>query len=443
MQKFSMLTNTSINKKYKPEYMPTAAGKECKIPLHTVFNELEANGIDRDCMWAQVERIVALTLIAVEPRLQLQYRSCLSEEELLAHNSHRNSKCFQMLGFDIMLDSSGKANLLEVNTHPSFSWDTSIDATIKRPTMAGCLAIVCGHTIPHTIYNNDTRLSTIAWPAALSTVTEFHSGGAFSFFDKDGVMKPGLVRRDLAWLHDLYTEVNFGAEDGEEDYSSEREVLSLGGLVLQVFLGFLHMDAIPNKHAEGRMIRDTRTAKGVTGTTSGGAGRDVSSAPRRCLTASTVSSPTGASTMGEGATGARRAKSPSSALQKDGSSTWHLKGGINRNPEHLNHLVSAVLKEGETDAEKEKGHDGISVYQSALAEKEEGRGQRATFICLEEDGVEDVLNGRHFGDRGGRGDDSDLPGQPESERVKEEGGREGSIVSFSFCMLSMRKKSHF
>jgi hypothetical protein len=147
--------------------------------------------------------------------------------------------------------------------------------------------------------------------------------------------------------------------------------------------------------------------------------------------------------MGEGATGARRAKSPLSALQKDASSTWHLKGGINRNPEHLNHLVSAVLKEGETDAEKEKGYDGISVYQSALAEKEEGRGQRATFICLEEDGVEDVLNGRHVGDRGGRGDDSDLPGQSESERVKEEGGREGTIVSFSFCMLSMRKKSHF
>jgi hypothetical protein len=49
-----------------------------------------------------------------------------------------------MLGFDIMLDSAGKALLLEVNTHPSLSWDTSVDVTIKRPAMAGSLAIVCG-----------------------------------------------------------------------------------------------------------------------------------------------------------------------------------------------------------------------------------------------------------------------------------------------------------
>ena len=161
-------------------------------------------GIERDALWGRIEQIVALTLVAVHPRILLTYRCCLTEEQLQTHDS---SKCFQvcvdtlqvrscyvfhdllntcirsldqtdnvsiklvagpkiefvvvrrssltgrvlcisqMLGFDIMLDAKGKALLLEVNTHPSFSWDTSVDATIKRPAMAGCMAIVCGSTL--------------------------------------------------------------------------------------------------------------------------------------------------------------------------------------------------------------------------------------------------------------------------------------------------------
>ena len=42
MQKFSLLTNTSINKKWKPEYMANSAGNGCKMPLHAAFDELEA-----------------------------------------------------------------------------------------------------------------------------------------------------------------------------------------------------------------------------------------------------------------------------------------------------------------------------------------------------------------------------------------------------------------
>jgi hypothetical protein len=41
LHKFSLLTNTSINKKYKPEYFSSAAGKDCKIPLHAAMDELE------------------------------------------------------------------------------------------------------------------------------------------------------------------------------------------------------------------------------------------------------------------------------------------------------------------------------------------------------------------------------------------------------------------
>lgn len=91
------------------------------------------------------------------------------------------------------MDAAGKALLLEVNTHPSFAWDTSIDATIKRPAMAGCMAIVCNQSIPQT----------------LPCITEFNRGGALSLLDKDGLPKPESLRRNLSWVQDLYTEVGF------------------------------------------------------------------------------------------------------------------------------------------------------------------------------------------------------------------------------------------
>ena len=91
------------------------------------------------------------------------------------------------------MDAAGKALLLEVNTHPSFAWDTSIDATIKRPAMAGCMAIVCNQSIPQT----------------LPCITEFNCGGALSLLDKEGLPKPESLRRNLSWVQDLYTELEF------------------------------------------------------------------------------------------------------------------------------------------------------------------------------------------------------------------------------------------
>jgi len=40
--------------------------------------------------------------------------------------------CFEILGFDIMLDSKGEPWLLEVNHAPSFNCDTALDQMVKR-----------------------------------------------------------------------------------------------------------------------------------------------------------------------------------------------------------------------------------------------------------------------------------------------------------------------
>ena len=40
--------------------------------------------------------------------------------------------CFELLGFDIIIDSSFKPYLLEVNHAPSFNTDTPLDYLVKK-----------------------------------------------------------------------------------------------------------------------------------------------------------------------------------------------------------------------------------------------------------------------------------------------------------------------
>jgi tubulin polyglutamylase TTLL6/13 len=40
--------------------------------------------------------------------------------------------CFEILGFDIILNDNGEPNLLEINYTPSFSTDTPLDLNIKK-----------------------------------------------------------------------------------------------------------------------------------------------------------------------------------------------------------------------------------------------------------------------------------------------------------------------
>jgi len=40
--------------------------------------------------------------------------------------------CFQILGFDVLIDNKYKPYLLEVNASPSFSTDSSLDYKIKK-----------------------------------------------------------------------------------------------------------------------------------------------------------------------------------------------------------------------------------------------------------------------------------------------------------------------
>ena len=65
--------------------------------------------------------------------MQHLYRSCQTKEPDL---------CYEILGFDIMLDQKLKPWLIEVNHTPSFAAETGVDEDIKRELITHALEIV-------------------------------------------------------------------------------------------------------------------------------------------------------------------------------------------------------------------------------------------------------------------------------------------------------------
>ena len=54
-----------------------------------------------------------------------------------------NQYCFQVLGYDVLIDSSFKPLLLEINQCPSFATDSPLDIKIKRGLLSDVLNTLC------------------------------------------------------------------------------------------------------------------------------------------------------------------------------------------------------------------------------------------------------------------------------------------------------------
>jgi tubulin polyglutamylase TTLL6/13 len=57
-------------------------------------------------------------------------------------NNVSNDMCFEILGFDFIIDSTGKVFLLEINHTPSFSTDTPLDELIKSNLIKDSLILM-------------------------------------------------------------------------------------------------------------------------------------------------------------------------------------------------------------------------------------------------------------------------------------------------------------
>jgi tubulin polyglutamylase TTLL6/13 len=129
-ESYTHLTNFSLNKNN-----PSFDFAQNKKSLTAVLDELTSSGIDAEKVMDGIDRIIRLTLIAAQPVLASSYHTGVSLND-------GKSRCFEILGFDILLDENASPWLLEVNCMPSLANYSPFDAELKKGVILGTLKVL-------------------------------------------------------------------------------------------------------------------------------------------------------------------------------------------------------------------------------------------------------------------------------------------------------------
>ena len=124
---FINLTNYAINKNNKKFIFNRDAQKANvghKRSLTFLWNEIDSKGGNSKKVIYEIKLAIVKTLFSIQKILTHGYRAIFPLD-------HSNRQCFEILGFDFLLDNNLKPWLLEVNHSPSFSIDTPFDELIK------------------------------------------------------------------------------------------------------------------------------------------------------------------------------------------------------------------------------------------------------------------------------------------------------------------------
>jgi tubulin polyglutamylase TTLL5 len=124
--RFVHLTNYSLNK-YSPNFIDMHEdGKGFKWTLTALKDFLLSQGVNFSVIWDQIKDIAVKTIISIE--------TVINSAMNMFVPSRKN--CFELLGFDILIDDNLRPWLLEVNLSPSMNTETSIDLRIKSVLIA-------------------------------------------------------------------------------------------------------------------------------------------------------------------------------------------------------------------------------------------------------------------------------------------------------------------
>jgi len=124
------LTNYAVNKHNESFMAGNQAQAEAeaaasKWTLEQLAHYLRGQGYDWELIWERMQHLVVKSLISVQPIVRNNYRSILPPD-------NDGFSCFEILGYDVMLDDELRPWLLEVNHSPSFCIDSPLDQAIKE-----------------------------------------------------------------------------------------------------------------------------------------------------------------------------------------------------------------------------------------------------------------------------------------------------------------------
>lgn len=136
-QLYMHLTNYSVNKHNERFERDETEDKGSKRSIKWFTEFLQENQHDVAKFWSDISELVVKTLIVAEPHVLHAYRMCRPGQP-----PGSESVCFEVLGFDILLDRKLKPWLLEINRAPSFGTDQKIDYDVKRGVLLNALKLL-------------------------------------------------------------------------------------------------------------------------------------------------------------------------------------------------------------------------------------------------------------------------------------------------------------
>uniref|UniRef100_A0AAY4C408 Tubulin--tyrosine ligase-like protein 5 n=1 Tax=Denticeps clupeoides TaxID=299321 RepID=A0AAY4C408_9TELE len=132
---FMHLTNYSVNKK-SSDYVscddPEVEDYGNKWSMSAMLRYLKQEGKDITLLMGQIEDLVVKAVLSAELQIAAACKMFVP---------HR-SNCFELYGFDVLIDSNLKPWLLEVNLSPSLACDAPLDLKIKASLISDMFSLV-------------------------------------------------------------------------------------------------------------------------------------------------------------------------------------------------------------------------------------------------------------------------------------------------------------
>ncbi|XP_067336002.1 tubulin polyglutamylase TTLL5 isoform X3 [Channa argus] len=132
---FMHLTNYSVNKK-SSDYVscdnPEVEDYGNKWSMSAMLRYLKQEGKDTALLMRQVEDLIIKAVLSAELQIATACKMFVPHK----------TNCFELYGFDVLIDSNLKPWLLEVNLSPSLACDSPLDLKIKASMIADMLSLV-------------------------------------------------------------------------------------------------------------------------------------------------------------------------------------------------------------------------------------------------------------------------------------------------------------
>lgn len=136
-QAYMHLTNYSLNKhsdNFKEQGYVFNEEEASKRRISTTLKQLKKQGssLTKATFWEEMDRIAERTLTAMYAQI---WANCSNRAPV----EGQFGRCFQLLGFDVIMDQDEKLWLLEVNASPSFNMDSEVDIVVKSGVITSTL----------------------------------------------------------------------------------------------------------------------------------------------------------------------------------------------------------------------------------------------------------------------------------------------------------------